>query len=141
MMILRGIDQDHTSTEIAAEIGVGKGRVLFDLRAMSYNNDPELKQAYLDKGTRAHAKKQFQKNLMDERFRKLTGMTIDEKNFENMIHYYKAELQRVYKSHDECTAIFRLSGIIRSTLKRNKVLVWHNRKLQLSVKARALLRN
>jgi hypothetical protein len=37
LMILRGINQDHTSIEIAAEMGVRKWIVLSDLRAMKYN--------------------------------------------------------------------------------------------------------
>ena len=42
LIILRGIQQDHTNIEIAAEMGVGKWTVLNDLRAMSYSKDPEL---------------------------------------------------------------------------------------------------
>ena len=53
LMILRGIGQDHTNIQIAAEMGVGKWMVLNDLRAMNYSKDPELKQAYVDKETRA----------------------------------------------------------------------------------------
>ena len=45
-MILRGINQDHTSIQIADEMGVKKWIVINDLRAMKYNKDPELKQAY-----------------------------------------------------------------------------------------------
>jgi hypothetical protein len=120
MMILRGIDQGHTSIEIAAEMGVGKWMVLKDLRAMNYNKDPELKQAYLDKETRANANKQSQ--IIDERFYSMTGMTIQEKNFENMINYYKAELKRICESKDECIAIMGLSSVVRNALRRNKIL-------------------
>jgi hypothetical protein len=56
LMILRGIQQDHTHIQIAAEMGVGKWTVLNDLKAMSHNRDPELKQAYVDKEMRLHAK-------------------------------------------------------------------------------------
>jgi hypothetical protein len=85
LIILSGIGKDHTNVEIASELGVGKWMVLNDLRLMSYYKDPELKQAYLDKETRAHANKQSQVNLRDERFHHMTGMTFQEKNFENMI--------------------------------------------------------
>jgi type IV secretory pathway TrbD component len=143
LIILRGIGQDHTTIEIAAEMGVRKWMVLNDLRAMNYNRDPELKQAYLDKEIRAHAGKQSRIHLRDERFRHMTGMTFQEKNFENMINYYKAELETIYKSRDECTAITGLSNDIRKTLKRNDILTGHRNKIQLTAKARdyLLLRN
>jgi hypothetical protein len=141
LMILSGIRQDHTNMEIAAEMGVGKWTVLNDLRAMSYSKDPELKQAYADKETRLHAGKESVKNLRDEKFLNMTGMTFQEKNFRNMINYYKAELQLIYKSKDECIAITGLSTDIRKTLKRNEILTGHRGKIQLTDKARDYLYN
>ncbi len=122
LIILRGIRQDHTNIEIAAEMGVGKWTVLNDLRAMSYSKDSELKQAYLDKEARLHENKQSLVNLRDEKFQHMTGMSFQEKNFQNMINYYKAELQVISKSRDEFTAITGLSTNIRKTLKRNEIL-------------------
>lgn len=136
LIILRGIGSDHTNIEIAAEMGIRKWVVLRDLRAMNYNKDPELKQAYLDKEIRANSNKQSQINLRDERFHNMTGMTIQEKNFQNMINYYKAELQRIYESQDECTAITGLSRDIRKTLKHNEILTGHRGKIRLTAKAR-----
>ena len=71
----------------------------------------------------------------------MTGKTFQEKNFENMINYYKAELDTIYKSKDECTAITRLSNDIRKTLKRNDILSGYRSRIQLSEKARSYLRN
>jgi hypothetical protein len=139
LIILKGIGLDHSTIEIAAEMGVRKWMVLNDLRAMNYSRDPELKQAYIDKETRAHAGKQSRINIRDERFRHMTGMTFQEKNFENMINYYKAELEIIYKSKDECTAITGLSTDIRKTLKRNDILTGHRNKIQLTTKARDYL--
>jgi len=141
LMILNGINQDHSSTEIAAEMGVRKWIVLNDLRAMKYNRDPELKQAYLDKETRANAYTLSQTNLRDERFRHMTGKTFQEKNFENMISYYRAELDTIYKSKDEFVAITHLSDGTRKTLKRNEILTGYRRRIQLSEKARSFLRH
>ena len=138
-MILKGINQDQSNIEIAAEMGVRKWIVLNDLRAMKYNKDPELKQAYLDKETRAHAYTQSQTNLRDERFRHMTGKTFQEKNFENMVNYYKSELQAVYKSRDERVAISGLSKNVRKTLKHNEILTGHGLREQLSVKTRDYL--
>lgn len=141
LIILRGIQQDHTNIEIAAEMGVGKWTVLNDLRAMSYSKDPELKQAYEDKETRLHTSKESVTNIRDEKFLKMTGMTFQEKNFRNMINYYKAELQFIYKSKDECTAITGLSTDIRKTLKRNDILTGNRGRIQLTDKARDYLYN
>ena len=141
LIILKGIEKDHSTIEIAAELGVRKWMVLNDLRAMSYSKDPELKQAYIDKETRAHAGQLSITNQRDERFRKMTGKTFQEKNFENMINYYKAELDMIYKSKDECTAITRLSNDIRKTLKRNDILSGYRSRIQLSEKARSYLRH
>ena len=138
-MILKGISLDHTSIEIATEMGVAKWIVLNDLRAMKYNKDPELKQVYLDKDTRAHAYTQSQTNLRDERFHHMTGKTFQEKNFENMINYYKVELQRIYKSQDERIAISSLSKNVRRTLKRNDITTGHGRREKLSGKTRDYL--
>ena len=139
MMILKGINQDHSNVEIATEMGVRKWIVLNDLRAMKYNKDPELRQAYLDKETRAHAYTRAQTNLRDERFRHMTGKTFQEKNFENMINYYKTELQAIYKSRDERVAISGLSKNIRKTLKHNDITTGHGCREHLSEKVREYL--
>ena len=141
LLILKGINQDHTSTEIATEMGVRKWIVLNDLRAMKYAKDPELKQAYLDKETRANTNRQTQINLRDERFRHMTGKTFQEKNFENMVNYYKSELQAIYKSRDERVAISCLSKNVRKTLKHNEITTGHGSREHLSGKARDLLRS
>lgn len=141
LMILRGIRQDHTNIQIAADMGVGMWTVLNDLRAMSYSRDTELKQAYVDKETRLLAKRGSATNLRDEKFHKMTGLTFQEKNFQNMVNYYKAELRLISKSRNEYTAITRLSTDIRKTLRRNDILVGHGGRIQLTDKARDYLRN
>jgi hypothetical protein len=140
-MILSGINQDHTSIEIAAEMGVGKWIVLNDLRAMKYNKDPELKQAYLDKETRANIIKQSQTNLRDERFHIMTGKTFQEKNFENIINFYKSELRVIYRSRDERVGISGLSKNVRKTLKHNDITTGHGSREHLSEKVREYLHN
>jgi hypothetical protein len=140
-MILKGINQDYSSIEIAAEMGVRKWIVLNDLRAMKYNKDPELKQAYLDKETRANIIKQSQTNLRDERFHIMTGKTFQEKNFENMINFYKSELRVIYRSRDERVGISGLSKNVRKTLKHNDITTGHGSREHLSEKVREYLHN
>ncbi len=143
MVILRGIRNDDTPIEIATEMGVRKWIVLNDLRVMRYNKDPELKQAYTEKEKRTNANKQRQVNIKDERFQHMTGMTFQEKNFQNMINYYKAEILTIYESIDQCTAITGLSKDIRKVLKHNNILSGQRGRIQLTAKARdyLLLRN
>jgi|WetSurMetagenome_2_1015567.scaffolds.fasta_scaffold75552_4 hypothetical protein len=140
LMILKGIRQNHTNIEIAADMGVKRWTILNDLRAMSYHKDPELKQAYLDKETRQLASKQSTLTLRDEKFERMTGMSLQDKNFENMIEYYRAELQLIRKSKDECNAITGLSKDIRKTLKRNEILTGNRSRVTLTAKARDYLR-
>lgn len=143
LLILKGIRLDHTNVEIATEMGVGLRIIINDLRAMRYNKDLELKQAYLDKEARIHKNMQSQMKLRDLKFHNMTGMTFQEKNFENMINYYKDELKIIYKSKSERMAISDLSKNIRKTLKRNDITTGHGSREQLSAKARdyLLLRN
>jgi hypothetical protein len=113
--------------------------VLNDLRAMRYNKDPELKQAYSDKEARTRVNLQSRIKLRDDKFHKMSGMTFQEKNFDNMVNYYGAELKIIYKSKDERAAISELSKNIRKTLKRNDITTGHGSREQLSVKARDYL--
>jgi hypothetical protein len=108
---------------------------------MSYSRDPELKQAYIDKETRAQAGQLSITNQRNERFLKMTGKTFQEKNFENMINYYRAELDTIYKSKNEFAAITQLSDGTRKTLKRNEILSGYRSRIQLSEKARSYLRH
>ena len=59
--------------------------------------------------------------------------------FENMINYYKDELQVIFKSQDEYTAIAGLSKTVRNTLALNKITTGWGRNNQLTAKARGYL--
>lgn len=143
LVILRGIINDDTPIEIANEMGVRKWIVMNDLRVMRHNRDPELKQAYTEKERRTNANKQRQVNIKDERFQHMTGMTFQEKNFQNMINYYRAEILEIYESIDKCAVVTGLSKDVRRVLKHNNILSGHRGKIQLTAKARdyLLLRN
>ncbi|OGD56147.1 hypothetical protein A3K78_06215 [Candidatus Bathyarchaeota archaeon RBG_13_52_12] len=125
--------------EIAAEMGVEKWIVFNYLKKMRYNKDPELKQAYIDKELRAHENKLSRANLRDAKFHHMAGMTLQQRNFENMINYYKDELQVIFKSQDEYTAIAGLSKTVRNTLALNKITTGWGRNNQLTAKARGYL--
>jgi hypothetical protein len=135
LVILEGIGQDLTNVEIAAKMGVKIGRIKSDLRAMKYHKDSELKQAYTDKKIRAIASKQ----AIVKKFKSMTGMTFQEKNFENMVYYYRPELIEILGSEDEAIAIMGLPTSVQRTLARNKIINGLKFNRQISSKARDYL--
>lgn len=143
-IILEGISQDLKHSEIATQLGVNRWVVMNDLRYMRYNGDPELKQAQKAQvEVRENKvllftkeKKHFKQN---ERFLSMTGMTLQEKTFRNMIDFNKYELMKILKSEDQHTAIFRLPKSIRRILMHNGIITkgWHKR--EITVHARKYL--
>ena len=138
-MILNGIGQDLTSFEIATRMGVKMAVVIGDLRSMRYNRDPELKQAYIEHEARTLACKEKLANVGNERFKVMTGMTFQEKNFENMVSYYRPELMKVLGSRDEDTAIMGLPKSVQRTLARYQITDGMKRRRRISSKARGIL--
>ena len=63
----------------------------------------------------------------NERFLGLTGMTLQEKSFRNMIDFNKHELLKILKSKDQNAAISRLPKNIRRNLLHNGIITkgWH----------------
>ncbi|MBN1683568.1 hypothetical protein JW865_08470 [Candidatus Bathyarchaeota archaeon] len=139
MMILEGIDQDLTPLEIAEKMGVDRWRVLKDIKYMKYNRDSELKQAYIDRESRLLKKKQLISNAREKRFHLMTGKTIQEKTFENMINYYKPELNLIMGSKKEYLAIMKLDKSIQRVLKHNEIITGRRDRRQISKKARGFL--
>ena len=135
LVILSGIGQDHSSLEIAAELGVKSWVVNSDLRAMRYHRDPELRKAYMDQEVRALASRQKLVNVGNEKFKHMTGMTFQEKNFENMVNYYRPELIKVLKSEDEEAAITGLPRSVQRTLARNEITNGVRRRRRVSSRA------
>ena len=106
---------------------------------MQYNKDPELKQMYLKREELNKANRKMFAQKQDARFLGMTGMTIDEKMFQNMIFFYRSELKKILNSTDENRTICKLSKNIRKTLQRNKIITKGWGKLVISPKARAFL--
>ena len=135
LVILGGIGQDLTNLEIATKMGVKISIIKNDLRAMKYNRDSDLKQAYTEQKIRALASKQALANVRNERFKLMTGMTFQEKNFENMVNYYQPELTKIIGSNDENTGIMRLPKSVQRALTRNEIIIGHKKGRQISSKA------
>jgi predicted ArsR family transcriptional regulator len=136
LIILKGISQDLKHSEIANQLGVNRRVVLNDLKIMRYNGDLELKQAQkAQEQIRAKNQSDFTRDKIhakhNERFLNMTGMTLQEKSFRNMIDFNQHELMKILKSKDQNAAIFELPKSIRRTLMHNGIITkgWNNREI------------
>ena len=99
---------------------------------MRNNGDPELKEAQ-------EAQEQIRvdtpsvASIGNERFLNMTGMTFQEKSFNNMIDFNKHALIKILNSKNQTAAIMRLPKSIRKTLKRNGIITkgWHKCEITL----------
>jgi len=137
-IVLEGISQNLNYTEIAAQLGVRRGDLLRDLRAMRHNGDQGLREAKRTAEAKVSAAKQAVSMRRDNTFHDMTGMSLHEKSFQNMVHYYKAEITAILRSNDPEIAIRRLPQSIRRTLMHNGILTKRNRP-QITAQARSQL--
>jgi hypothetical protein len=136
--LLDGISQNINYTEIAAQLGVRRGDLLKDLKVMRLKRDPDLRDAQRTAQAKIHAEKQVVSTRREERFHGMTGMTLQEKTFQNMIHYYKRELMVIIRSKDQDAAIRDLPQSTRRTLMHNEIITKRNRP-QITQQARRQL--
>ena len=106
---------------------------------MKYSKDPELKKRYLERDELINLNKHKLAKKMQSRFLRMTGLTIEEKMFQNMVFFYRTELKKILKSQDESKAISKLSSNIRKTLQRNEILTKGWGVLGITPKARVFL--
>jgi hypothetical protein len=69
----------------------------------------------------------------------MIGMTIEEKNFENVVNFYRSELMKILKSKNEELAIKGLSKSVRKSFENNEIIDWRTNTHLISSKARAYL--
>ncbi len=143
-IILKGISQDLKHSEISAQLGANRWVIKNDIKFMRRNGDLELKRA-----EKAQAQVREEKNLLltkekkhfkqNERFLRMTGITLQEKSFRNMIDFNKYELMKILKSEDQNAAISRLPKSTRRNLLHNGIITrgWH--KCEITVRARKCL--
>jgi len=135
-VILAGIGKNQSNTEIASQLGVTKWIIGNDIRKMKYNQDPELRQMYKKRDELTKANRKLFAQKQDALFINMTGMTIDEKMFQNMISFYKPELKKILASKNESMAVSKLSNKVRRTLKRNGIIKNGRGKYEITSKAR-----
>ena len=124
---------------MATELGVTKWIIGHDIRKMKNSRDPELKKRYLERDEFINLNKNKQAKKIQSRFLRMTGLTIEEKMFQNMVFFYRSELKKILNSTDENRTICKLSKNIRKTLQRNKIITKGWGKLVITPKARAFL--
>ena len=138
--ILEGISQDLKHSEISAQLGATQGIIKSDIRFMRRKGDLGLIQAEKDQ-VQVREKKAFllskekSHSKQNERFLSMTGITIQEKSFHNMIDFNKHELLKILKSIDQNAAISKLPKSVRKTLLNYGIItnVWRNS--EITVKA------
>ena len=127
LIILEGISQDLKHSEISAQLGANRWLIMSDIKFMQNNGDLGLEQA-----EKAQIQVREKKVLLltkekthfkqNEKFLSMTGITLQEKSFRNMIDFNKHELLKILESEDQNAAIFKLSTSIQKTLKRNGII-------------------
>lgn len=133
-IILKGISKGLELSDIANQLGANRRVIRNDIRVMRYKDDPELKNAQNARekiqtkrtnNTKVHALEE------NDRFLKLTGMTLQEKSFLNMIDFNKKALKKILKSTDQNSAIMKLPKSIRRTLIHNGIIIkkWQDNKI------------
>jgi len=127
LIILEGISQDLGHSEISAQLGANRWVVRSDIKYMQRNDDPGL---ILAKEDQAQIREKKVLLLTEEtihfkqnqRFQSMTGITLQEKSFRNMIDYNRHELLIVLRSEDQNAEIFKLSKSIQRNLKKNGII-------------------
>lgn len=125
--LLNGIRQNHSYKEMAAKLGIRRGDLLRDLKAMRRSGDPELRDAQRIGQAKINEEKRLVSGRLEERFLNMTGMTLKEKSFQNMVHFHQHELINILRSGDREAAIRGLPKSTRRTLIHNGILTDRNK--------------
>ena len=120
--ILDGISQNLSYKQIAYNIGIRHHELIRDINAMRRIKDPGLLDAQRVAETRVDEEKKSLSKMRDKKFYDMTGMTLVEKSFQNMVYFYKPELINILNSEDQVAAIRDLPTSVRKTLTKNNIL-------------------
>jgi hypothetical protein len=143
-IILEGISQDLKYSEISARLGAYGGVLNSDIKFMRRNGDLGLKRAEKDQ-VQVREKKAFlfktekKHYKQNKRFLRMTGITLEEKSFRNMIDFNKLALLKILKSEDQYAAIIKLPTSIRKTLKKNGIITKRWQDNEISERAQEYL--
>jgi transposase len=120
--LLNGISQNLNYKEIATELGVTRLELQKYVKAMQRSRDINLIDAQRIRQAKINEEKRAFTKRREERFYKMTGMTLYEKSFQNMVYYYKTELMIILRSSDHEAAIRNLPKSTLRALINNGIL-------------------
>jgi len=144
LIILKGLSQDLKHSDISAQLGANRWVIMSDIKFMRRTGDLGLEKA---EATQVQVRKKkvllFTKEKrhfkQNERFLGMTGITLQEKSFRNMIDFNKHELLNILKSEDQHAAIIKLPKSIQKTLKRNGIITKRWQDNEITIKTRDYL--
>ena len=136
LIILEGLNVGLSNEKIAKKLGVNPGTVRKDVKRMKRGQDQDLKRAQTNALEKSLAEKEKHRNRLGERFKRLTGMTFQEKTFNNMMSFYEPEIRKVMKAKNQDVAIRGLPSSVVKTLKRNGIIAPGWKTPQVTQKAR-----
>ncbi len=120
--ILDGIGMNNSYSEIADKLGIRRRVLIRDITAMRKVRDPGFLEAEKIAEARVAEEKNSRTKRYDNLFFDMTGTTLREKTFQNMVDFYRPELTRILNSGDQVAAIRELPSSVRRTLKKNNIL-------------------
>jgi hypothetical protein len=129
--LLDGISQNISIVDISHQTGITHRELVRDIRNMRRKNDPDLLEAQNIAEAENDEKKKVASQRHDKAFFEMAGLTLQEKTFQNMIFFYKPELNQILSSRDQDAAIRKLPTSVRKTLVKNNILTRRG-KLQVS---------
>ena len=136
LIILEGLNGGLSKERIAKKLGVNPRIVRKDLNRMKYSKDPDLRQTQINVKEKADANKERISNRPSERFLRITGMTFQEKTFNNMMSFYEPEIRKIMRAKEQDVAIRCLPSSVYRTLKRNGIIASGWKTLQVTQRAR-----
>ena len=134
--ILEGLNKGLSHEKIAEKMGIQPRMLRRDLKWMRRIKDPELRQIQKNAATKAIVDKEENANRAGERFKRITGMTFQEKTFNNMISFYEPEIRKIMRAKEQDVAIRCLPSSVYRTLKRNGIIASGWKTLQVTQRAR-----
>lgn len=139
VIILEGMNKGLTNDTIAENLGVSPIVIRKDLNRMRKRKDPELREAKRNAEEIVLDKREKKANRPNERFQESTGMTFQEKTFQNMMTFYGPEIKKILRAAVESDEIRKLPNSARKAMKRNGIIAQGWRTPEITSKARNYL--
>jgi hypothetical protein len=122
-VLLNGISQNIKYTELAALLGVRRRELITEVKTLQRNRDPDLEKARRLGQAKKRKEELAASRKREENFYEMTGMTFQEKSFQNMVYFFKRELLTIVRSRDQEAAIRNLPKSTRRTMVHNGILI------------------